>query len=349
MNNTVDTLHKRIDEQPLPSSLARASSAGEAMDTAAGVAADGVAHRAGHDATQGDVTLNDVTLNDVTQSDATETDVTETEVAETEVAETETSRTTERAARAQAALLTDTIFVVAQDERHRAQLRRVCASLGRPCVVASVADVILRAPCTASARMAIVAASGLDVPLGAVLETLRESGVSSVALYGPAFGSLVHLLALELGFDHVWGDLAHEEALAVLIRHATQRIQNDRAVRAEDALGDTGLTVDTASLTCSVRGMPFSLGISSLYTLKLLLDRAPHPVSRADIEAVIPATKIGRIGGTRVVDAHVSRLRQRLREVGADAIRIVAIRGKGYRITTVGSSVGDEGEMAEAA
>jgi DNA-binding response OmpR family regulator len=298
MTNTVNTLHKRIDEHPLLLSLACASPPGEATDTAANSAA-----------------------------------------------EVETGAT-ESAADMPTPSPADTVFVVAQDERHRTRLRRVCANLGRPCIVASVADVIVRGPRIGSARMAIVAANGLDVPLGAVLETLREAGVLSVALYGPAFGSLVHLLALELGFDHVWGDLAHEEALAVLIRHAGQRIQKDRAVRMDDALGDTELAVDTASLTCSVRGVPFSLGISSLYTLKLLLDRAPHPVSRADIESMIPATKVGRIGGSRVVDAHVSRLRQRLREVGADAIRIVAIRGKGYRITTVGSSGGEEGETA---
>jgi DNA-binding response OmpR family regulator len=238
----------------------------------------------------------------------------------------------------------DTVFVVAQDERHRARFRRVCASLGRPCVVASVADVIVHAPRPGPAQLAIVAANGLDVPLGAVLEALRDAGVPSVALYGPAFGSLVHLLALELGFDHVWGDLAHEDALGVLIRHAGQRIQKSRLARLDDSIGDTGLTVDTASLTCTVRGVPFSLGISSLYTLKLLLDRAPHPVSRADIEAVIPATKAGRVGGTRVVDAHVSRLRQRLREVGADAVQIVAIRGKGYRLTTAAISDAEEVE-----
>lgn len=243
------------------------------------------------------------------------------------------------------ALPEDTVFVVAQDERHRARFRRVCANLGRQCVVASVAEVIVQAPRTGPARLAIVAANGLDVPLGAVLEALRDAGVSSVALYGPAFGSLVHLLALELGFDHVWGDLAHEDALAVLIRHAGQRIQKSRVARVDDSIGDTGLTVDTASLTCTVRGVPFSLGISSLYTLKLLLDRAPHPVSRADIEAVIPATKAGRIGGTRVVDAHVSRLRQRLREVGADAVRIVAIRGKGYRLTTAVAADGEDLEI----
>jgi DNA-binding response OmpR family regulator len=239
----------------------------------------------------------------------------------------------------------DTVFVVAQDERHRARFRRVCASLGRSCLVASVADVIVHAPRPGPAQLAIVAATGLDVPLGAVLEALRDAGVSSVALYGPTFGSLVHLLALELGFDHVWGDLAHEEALAVLIRHAGQRVQKGRVARVDDPIGDTGLTVDTASLTCNVRGVPFSLGISSLYTLKLLLDRAPHPVSRADIEAVIPVTKVGRIGGTRVVDAHVSRLRQRLREVGADAVRIVAIRGKGYRLTTAATSDGEDGDI----
>lgn len=258
-----------------------------------------------------------------------------------EEAETEAS---ERATDMPAPSPADTVFVVAQDEQNRVRFRRVCANLGRPCIVASVADVIVRGPRVGSARMAIVAATGLDVPLGAMLESLREAGVLSVALYGPPFGSLVHLLALELGFDHVWGDLAHEEALAVLIRHAGQRIQKDRVARVDDALGDTELVVDTASLTCTVRGVPFSLGISSLYTLKLLLDRAPHPVSRADIEAVIPATKVGRIGGSRVVDAHVSRLRQRLREVGADAVRIVAIRGKGYRITTVEGSAGQEDE-----
>lgn len=227
------------------------------------------------------------------------------------------------------------LFVVARDDRTHAKLRKVCAKLGRPCIAAALDDVIVRAPQPGAARLAVLAASGLDVPLGAVLQSLREAGVDTVALYGPEFGGLVHLLALELGFDHVWAGSANEEALAVLIKHASLRHQRDRGAKVEHPAGDSELSVDTTSLTCTVRGVPFALGISSLYTLKLLLDRAPQPVSRADIEAVIPVTKAGRIGGTRVVDAHVSRLRQRLRDVGADTVRIVAIRGKGYRITTV--------------
>ncbi|SHN21562.1 Transcriptional regulatory protein, C terminal [Rhizobacter sp. OV335] len=300
--DTLDTLHRRTDEQPLLLSLPCANPAGAVPDALDGIGAGGATNAA------------------IEAPAETPMDM-------------------------PAASPADTVFVVAQDERHRARFRRVCASLGRACLVASVADVIVHAPRPGPAQLAIVAANGLDVPLGAVLEALRDAGVSSVALYGPTFGSLVHLLALELGFDHVWGDLAHEEALAVLIRHAGQRIHKGRVARADDAMGDTGLTVDTASLTCNVRGVPFALGISSLYTLKLLLDRAPHPVSRADIETVIPATKAGRIGGTRVVDAHVSRLRQRLREVGADAVRIVAIRGKGYRLTTTATSDGEDGEI----
>jgi DNA-binding response OmpR family regulator len=310
MTNTLDTSRQRADEQPLVLSRACADPVGAMPGAMPGATPDA---SAGIDAADATKSANYAFI--------------------------------ETPADMPAASLADTVFVVAQNEQHRARFRRICASLGRSCVVASVDDVIVHAPRTGPAQLAIVAANGLDVPLGAVLEALRDAGVSSVALYGPAFGSLVHLLALELGFDHVWGDLAHEDALAVLIRHASQRIQKSRVPRVDDSIGDTGLTVDTASLTCTVRGVPFSLGISSLYTLKLLLDRAPHPVSRADIEAVIPATKAGRIGGTRVVDAHVSRLRQRLREVGADAVRIVAIRGKGYRLTTAAVSDGEEPEV----
>lgn len=237
------------------------------------------------------------------------------------------------------------VFVIAQDQRLRARFGRICTRLNRRCIETTLAELIEHPPCTITAEVAIVAATALDVPLGAVLDTLRNAGVASVALYGPEFGSLMHLLALELGFDHVWSDSAQDETLAVLIRHAGVRVHAARAAKEDDALGDTGLTVDTASLTCSIRGVPFALGISSLYTLKLLLDRAPNPVSRADIEEVIPATKAGRIGGSRVVDAHVSRLRQRLKEVGANAVRIVAIRGKGYRITMRG--MGDGGDDAE--
>jgi len=237
------------------------------------------------------------------------------------------------------------VFVVARDDRTHARLRKVCAKLGRPCIAAALADVVVRVPQPGAAQLAVVAASGLDVPLGAVLQSLREAGVATVALYGPEFGGLVHLLALELGFDHVWDGSANDEALAVLIKHAGLRHQRDRSAKAEETAGDSDLIVDTGSLTCTVRGVPFALGISSLYTLKLLLDRAPQPVSRADIEAVIPVTKAGRIGGTRVVDAHVSRLRQRLREAGADTVRIVAIRGKGYRITTV--SAGTEADAPD--
>jgi len=227
------------------------------------------------------------------------------------------------------------VLVVADDPGLRTRFHQVCAGLGRPCCGATLADAVVGPVPARGARLAVVAAGGLDVPLGAVLDALHEAGVVTVALYGPPFGGLVHLLALELGYDHVWCESASDEALAVLVKHAGMRRPRAGAARVEDPMPPTELSVDTASLTCTVRGVPFTLGTSSLYTLKLLLDRAPHPVSRTEIEEVIPLTKAGRIGGTRVVDAHVSRLRQRLREVGAGGVRIVAIRGKGYRITTV--------------
>ena len=230
------------------------------------------------------------------------------------------------------------VFVVARDGHVRSRLRKACQTLGRSCTAVGLADVIVWPARVHPARLAVVAASGLDVPLGAVLDSLRTAGVQTVALHGPEFGSLVHLLALELGFDHVWGESANDEALAVLVKHAgIQRAR--RPVTGHVQLDGTELSVDTASLVCTVRGIPFRLGTSATYTLKLLLDKAPHLVSREDIEATIPATRVGRTGGSRVVDAHISRLRQRLRQVGADAVRIVAIRGQGYRLTTRGSTV----------
>ena len=148
-------------------------------------------------------------------------------------------------------------------------------------------------------------------------------------MFGPRFGGVEHVLALELGFHEVWPVDLTPLALNTLLRTSLRLPRVAGHAANESALGE--FVIDAAGLTCFDGARPVSLSPSYLQTLALLIARVPHAVSREDLRALVPSLAGGVAANSRVVDVHVSCIRRQLHAEGVTSVRIVPVRGRGYR------------------
>lgn len=204
-------------------------------------------------------------------------------------------------------------------------LRAACESQSRECVRFDDAFALIEATRNSSVSLIVVFAEELRCSPQELLRR-RKPGVPTV-LVGPPFGSDGHVLALGLGFDAVWPEGLSLEVLRALLQSTALPSSGTPTDETSSTLGP--LSVDTGTATCLFDRRPVMLGTSQLKTLALLLARSPGVVSRDELRAAIPLSAVGP--NSRVVDAHVSRLRQQLRNAAVDSIFIVGVRGRGYR------------------
>jgi DNA-binding response OmpR family regulator len=90
------------------------------------------------------------------------------------------------------------------------------------------------------------------------------------------------------------------------------------------------LTVDTHQRNVAVDGIDIALTRSEYDILELLLRAKGAVVARADI---IEAIRGGQwFGDLQVVDAHIARLRSKLKDTQKHRRFIMTVRGIGYRL-----------------
>jgi DNA-binding response OmpR family regulator len=90
------------------------------------------------------------------------------------------------------------------------------------------------------------------------------------------------------------------------------------------------IVLNTRDRSIRVRGEPLALAARELNLLEALVRRANRVVTRTNlVEAVY---EVGAEVFPNALDANVSRLRARLRELGAD-VELTAVRGVGYMLT----------------
>ncbi len=220
--------------------------------------------------------------------------------------------------------------LVSEDTSARDSLAGACEAIGIVPVTAHSAPDAAAAVHLFDAPLVVVLADHLQTSPSALFEALRPS-TPRVVMFGPPFGGVEHVLALELGFHEVWPadltPLALNALLCSIMRGP--RAESKTSVRGV-AFGD--FQVDPVGLTCFDGKRPVVLGTSCLQTLALLVERAPEVVSREELRAVMPSVSGAHPAGSRVVDVHVSRIRRLLQSEGVTSVRISQVRGRGYRV-----------------
>ncbi len=142
-------------------------------------------------------------------------------------------------------------------------------------------------------------------------------------------------LALKLGVDDFVAGQVEDEELHARIEARLRRGQRaapeiPREVPGGEVLRLGNLTIDEAHWKVSVGDVPVRLTPIEYRLLLTLVRRAGEAVSREELAREVWGTKVG---DSRTVDVHVSRLRLKLHEAGPSAPAIVAVRGTGYELT----------------
>jgi DNA-binding response OmpR family regulator len=176
----------------------------------------------------------------------------------------------------------------------------------------------------------VVAAYGEALASHEQLLAARQAGKARAVMFGPAFGSLQHVLALELGFDEVWPQSTGEMALHALVRAALRQNRGHAAL--DGAAGLASLRVDPESLRCEFAGQTLALTPSQIRIFGHLVNAHPSPVSRVDLMRYAKPSRRALDGGSRSVDAQVSRIRTVLADGGLTSLTIESVQGFGYRL-----------------
>ncbi len=190
---------------------------------------------------------------------------------------------------------------------------------------AALAEVLRVRPDVVLLDLMLPGASGLEV-CRAVRQRLDVPIIMITALNEEAD----RVMGLEGGADdYITKPFSSRELLARL-RAQARRARGEagpRATRLE--LGE--LTLDTATVTASVRGTALQLTTFEFGLLRVLMERARRVLSREQLLELVHGSSDEAFD--RSIDVHVSRLRQKLELDPRKPRLLKTIRGVGYVLT----------------
>jgi len=166
--------------------------------------------------------------------------------------------------------------------------------------------------------------SGLEV-----LRELRRERPTPVILLTARTDELDRVIGLEVGADDYVVKPFSPRELVARVRAVLRRSEGAVAERADEVVEHGGLRLDGARRLASVDGRELSLTTLE-FDLLLAFARAPGRVfGREDLIERVWGPDFD--GVDRVVDVHVSNLRQKLAAAGADGL-LRTVRGVGYAL-----------------
>lgn len=161
------------------------------------------------------------------------------------------------------------------------------------------------------------------------LTALRRAQRTPVIMLTARSEESDRIVGLELGADDYVVKPFSPRELVARVRAVLRRSQAREVAEADEAVEHRGLRVDPLQRQASFAGREVELTTLE-FDLLFALARAPGRVfSRNDLIERVWGPDF--TGVDRVVDVHVSNLRQKLASVGADAL-MVTVRGVGYKV-----------------
>ena len=161
--------------------------------------------------------------------------------------------------------------------------------------------------------------TGIDV-----LKALRQKGQQTPILMLTAKGDdLDRILGLELGADDYVPKPCHPRELLARVKAILRRAKPSAPTQSE-------LEINSGRMEAKFRGQSLRLTGAEFKTLEALYMATGEIVSKGQLCELALGRKLTRYD--RSVDVHVSNLRKKLIEMGADADIIVNQRGTGYML-----------------
>lgn len=172
--------------------------------------------------------------------------------------------------------------------------------------------------------------SGLDV-----CRELRKKSNIPIIMVTARAGEIDTVVALEVGADDYVTKPYRLRELVARMRAVLRRNAREEATEPSTPavaspaklIGD--VTVDVERHEVTVRGQPVQLPLKEFDLLELLVTNAGRVLTRDIILDRVWGSDY--YGDTKTLDVHIKRLRQRIEPDPANPLRIVTIRGLGYK------------------
>lgn len=134
---------------------------------------------------------------------------------------------------------------------------------------------------------------------------------------------------LEHGATEVQSVSMSAKSLGMRLRKLAE-LRGERPTNVSPIVRLGPLTLDTQEITASVNSQPLDLTGQQFELLLLLVTKAGEFVHRQTIASTLRSQ---RGAGSRSIDMHVVRIRQKLRSTGEMGLAVRTIRGQGYSLT----------------
>jgi two-component system response regulator RegX3 len=169
--------------------------------------------------------------------------------------------------------------------------------------------------------------SGLDV-----CRDLRGASPVPIVILTARDAEYDRVIGLEAGSDDYLVKPFSMAELVARVRAQLRRRDIDRAETSANVRHLGGLTLDLSRRQVLVDGVAVHLANAEFTLLALLSEHSDHVVSRrAIVERLWSGTYVG---DTRVCDTYVARLRKKIELDSQSPVRILTVRGHGYRLVT---------------
>ncbi|MDO5068376.1 MAG: response regulator transcription factor [Propionibacteriaceae bacterium] len=160
-----------------------------------------------------------------------------------------------------------------------------------------------------------------------VCKQLRARGGVGIIMLTARDSEVDKVVGLEVGADdYVTKPFSHRELVA-RIRAVLRRGQREELVPKVVEAG--GVRIDVERHQVSVDGVPVKFALREFELLELLVRNAGRVLTRGQLIDRIWGG--GHVGDTKTLDVHVKRIRAKIEPDPSHPVRLVTVRGLGYR------------------
>jgi len=164
-----------------------------------------------------------------------------------------------------------------------------------------------------------------------VLKQLRQKSQTPVLMLTAKGDTIDRVIGLEIGADDYLPKPCDPRELVARIRAILRRVTPSNTHPAVERISAEKLTLHLGSRSATWSGVDVPLTGTEFSVLELLVRRAGQVISKDDMTEQALNRKLTPYD--RSIDVHVSNIRKKLTQAGANKELIINVRGAGYMLT----------------
>lgn len=161
-----------------------------------------------------------------------------------------------------------------------------------------------------------------------VCRQLRARGNVGIIMVTARDSEIDKVVGLELGADdYVTKPFSHRELVARIGAVLRRGYEQDPVP--EDVLDEDGVRMDVERHEVTVNGKPVTLALKEFEVLEVLLRNAGRVMTRGQLIDRVWGDDY--VGDTKTLDVHIKRLRGKIEIDPSHPVRVITVRGLGYK------------------